>query len=105
MQTLGAPHRDHHHHVAQHPGKQDQRLEHGADYPVQGVVILGIRTSEGSGERENYPNRHRYDWQWGNVSLNYSLYQSSCASHISLGIVTPQHLNQMSFDPRELSWK
>ena len=89
METLGAPHRDHHHHVAQHPGQQDGRLEHGADDPVQGVVILGVRTSERSGERADYPNsRYRYDWQWGNVSLNYSLYQSSCASHISPGIVT-----------------
>ena len=44
-----------HHHVAHHPGQQDSRLEHGADDPIQGVVVLGVRTPMSSGERANYP--------------------------------------------------
>ena len=40
MQTLGALHGDHHHHVAQHPGQEDGGLEHGAYDPVQPAIIL-----------------------------------------------------------------
>ena len=42
VETLGAPHGDDHHHVAKHPGQQDGGLEHGADDPVQGVVIFRV---------------------------------------------------------------
>ena len=41
METLGAPHGDHHHHVAQDPGQEDGGLEHGAYDPVQPAIVLG----------------------------------------------------------------
>ena len=50
-----APDSDDHHHVAHDPCQQDGRLEHGAYDPIQGVVVLGVRTPMSSGERANYP--------------------------------------------------
>ena len=48
MEGLGAPHRDHHHQVAQHPHQEDEGLEHSAHQPIQGSIILWIRTVDNS---------------------------------------------------------
>ncbi len=42
VETLGAPHGDDHHHVTQHPGQQDGRLEHCADDPELIFFLLEL---------------------------------------------------------------